>query len=191
VVAELEPQFKRATGHRLTVTFDVANALKRRIEAGEPFDVAILTSALTEELVRKGRLASGTSAVIARSGVGIAIREGAPTPDVSSPGALRQTLLAAKSIAYSKGASGIYFAGVLERLGIAEGEVELGVQLIGEIIHVPGAALLGPLPSELQTFTILTAALRVAAAQNAAKALIAFLTTLKAAAIVRAKGMEP
>jgi molybdate transport system substrate-binding protein len=184
VVVGLGPQFERATAHKLTVTLDVANALKRRIEAGEPFDVAILTSFLTEELVGKGRLASGTSAVIARSGVGIAIRKGAPRLDVSSPGALRQTLLAAKSIAYSKeGASGIYFAGVVERLGIAEetrpktvllttggrvadlvakGEVELGVQLI----HVPGAALLGPLPSELQTFTALTAALRVAPPQN-------------------------
>jgi len=120
-LVEFAPAFERATGHKLVIGFGLAAALKRQIEGGEAFDLAILTSAGIDDLAKQGKVDSGSRASIARSGVGIGIRKGAPRPDIGTPDALKRTLLAAKSISWAKeGQSGIYFASVPERMGIAD-----------------------------------------------------------------------
>ena len=210
---ELTPRFEQSSGHQVGVSFEVAAVLKRRIEAGEAFDVTVLTAPLIEDLIKQGKVAAGTRVDIAHTGLGIAVRKGAPKLDVSTPEALKATLLNAKSIAYSKeGASGQQFAAVLQRLGIADelqakgrfilnpspievaarGEAEIGVRLISEILLVPGADLVGPLPKELQAYVVLTGAVSANAKEpEAAAQWLKFLTTSAAAPVIRAKGMEP
>lgn len=213
VTDELTPQFERTSGHKVAISFDVAAVLKRKIEAGESFDLAILTAPMIDDLIKQGKISAATRTDIARSGVGIAVRAGAAKPDISSAEALKRTLLNAKSIAYSKeGASGVYFASLLERLGIVEelkaknqlitnpspievvarGEAEIGVRLVSEILVVPGTELLGPLPAELQNFTVLTAGLSDKSKEaEVAKALVTFLTGPAALPVMKAKGLEP
>ena len=212
VMKELGPQFERATGHRLAIQYEVAGKLKQQIEAGETFDVAILLPPLIEVLIKQGKIAAGTRTDIARSGMGVGVRAGAPKPDIGSVEAFKRTLLNAKSVAYSKeGASGVFFKGLLERLGIAEqmnpklkptpadtlakvvpnGEAEMIVVPIS-VILVPGAELVGPLPSELQSYINFAAGVSATAKEpNAAQALIKFLTSPAAAPVLKAKGMEP
>ena len=121
VMNELGPGFERATGHQLMIQFDVVGALKRQIDAGERFDVAILTTPLIDEVVKNGKIAAGTRADVARSGLGVIVRTGAPKPDISSADAFKRALLNAKSISYAKeGATGIYLESLFERLGITE-----------------------------------------------------------------------
>ena len=121
VMKELGPRFERETGHQLMIQFDVVGALKRQIDAGERFDVAILTTSLIDDLVKEGKIAAGTHADIARSGIGVIVRTGAPKPDISSANAFKRVMLDAKSISYAKeGALAIYLAGLFERLGITE-----------------------------------------------------------------------
>jgi molybdate transport system substrate-binding protein len=213
VMRELGPEFERATGHKLVIRYDVTTALRNQIQGGETFDVAILTGPVTDELLKQGKLAAGTRADIARSGVGVAIRAGAPKPDISTVEAFKRTMLAAKSVAYTtQGASGIYFASVLQRLGIAEamkpkaklqpggavaelvarGEAELAVQQISELISVAGVELVGPFPPELQSITVFSAGVAASAKEpEAARALIQFLTAPAASPVIKAKGMEP
>ncbi len=211
---ELAPAFERETGNKLSITFGLAAALKRQIEAGEAFDLAILTSAGIDDLAKQGKVDGASRAAIARSGVGIGIKQGAPRPDIGTPDALKRTLLAAKSISWAKeGQSGIYFAGLLERIGIAEqmkpkvvpaasgaevgklvagGYVEFGVILVNELMAAPGVEVLGPLPPELQNYTAFHAGAGVGSKDpSAAKALIRFLTTPSAGAVFKAKGQEP
>jgi molybdate transport system substrate-binding protein len=210
---ELAPGFERATGNKLVITFGLAAALKRQIEGGEAFDLAILTSAGIDDLAKQGKVDAGSRTPIARSGVGIGIKKGGPRPDIRTPGALKRTLLAAKSITWAKeGASGIYFASLLERIGIADqikpkavvaasgaevgklvagGKVELGVILVNELMAAPGVELLGPLPGELQNYTVFHAGVGVGSKDSsAAKALIKFLTTPAAGAVFKKKGQE-
>ena len=210
---ELAPAFERATGNKLVITFGLAAALKRQIEAGEAFDLAILTSSGIDDLAKQDKVDAASRAAIARSGVGIGIKKGGPRPDIGTPDALQRTLLSAKSIAWAKeGASGVYFAGLLERMGIAEqmkpkvvlapsgavvgklvagGEVQLGVILVNELMAAPGVEVLGPLPAELQNYTVFHAGVGVGSKDSsAAKALIKFLTTPSAGAVFRAKGQE-
>ncbi len=212
VVEELGPQFERQTGHKLAVTYGVANTMKRQIEAGETFDVAIMTAPVADELIKQGRIVAATRTDMARGGIGIAVRTGTPKPDISSVEALKRALLAAESIAYSKeGWSGLYFAGLLERLGIAEamkpktrygaanvgemvagGEAQMGVQLINELLAVPGLELVGPLPAEVQNHVILTAGVGAQAGDPAAaEAFVRFVTAPAAAPLIRSKGLEP
>lgn len=212
VMHELGPQFERATGNKLVIHFDVANVLKKQIENGEPFDVAILTGPATDALIKEGKLAAATRVDIARSGVGVAMRAGAPKSDISTPEAFKRTMLAAKSVAYTKqGASGLYFASVLQQLGIADemkpklrlvesgaeklvatGEAELAVAQISEILPVAGAELLGPFPPQLQRYTLFPAALPSGGtASPGAAGLIKFLTTPAAVDVIKAKGMLP
>jgi molybdate transport system substrate-binding protein len=212
VMKELGGQFERATGHRLLMQYDVAPVLKRRIDAGETFDVAILLPPLIDDLIKQGRVAAGTRAGVARSGMGVGVREGAPRPDISSAEALGRTLRNAKSIAYSaEGASGVAFLRLIERLGIAgeikprlkptpgdrfaqvvpSGEAEMIVVPISAIM-APGMQLVGPVPEELQTYFLFTAGISASANEvEAAKALITFLTAPAAAPVLKAKGMEP
>ena len=212
VMTELGSQFERATGHKLVMQYEVASKLKQQIEAGETFDVAILLPPLIEDLIKQGKIAPDTRANIARSGMGVGVRTGAPKPDISSVEAFKHALLNAKSVAYSKeGASGVYFKGLLERLGIAEqmnpklkpapantlakvvpsGEAEMIVVPIS-VILVPGAELVGPLPPELQTYINFAAGVGTGAKEpEAGKALIKFLTSPTAIPVFKAKGMEP
>src|SRR5713101_8353983 len=172
---ELAPAFERETGHKLVISFGLATALKRQIEAGETFDLAILPAAVIDDLAKQGKIDTASRPAIARSGVGIGIKKGAPRPDIRTPGAFKRTLLSAKSITWAKeGQSGIYFAGMLERVGIAEqmkpkavlapsgavvgklvagAEVQFGVILVNELMAAPGVEVLGPLPAELQNYT--------------------------------------
>jgi molybdate transport system substrate-binding protein len=213
VLDELGPVFERETGHKLVIHYDVANILRNQILAGEQFDVAIVTGPATEELLKQGKLAAGSRGDIARSGVGVAVRAGAPKPDISTAEAFKRTMLAAKSVAYTtQGASGIYFTSVLQRLGIAEemkskskvqqggsvgevvakGEAELAVQQISELLRVPGIELVGPFPPALQNFTLFSAGVSAGAKEpEAAQTLIKFLTAPSALPVIKAKGMEP
>lgn len=212
VMKELGRQFERTTGHKLMIEYDVAPVLKRRIDTGEKFDVAILLPALIDDLITHNKIAAGTRTVVARSGLGVGVREGASKPDIGSIDALRTTLREAKSVAYSKeGASGVAFLKLIERLGIAEeikpklkptpgnmfayvvpqGEAEMIVVPISSIL-VPGMQLVGPIPAELQTYFLFTAGISSKATEGEqAKALIDFLTAPAAAPVLRAKGMEP
>jgi molybdate transport system substrate-binding protein len=121
VMKELGPGFERATGHQLMIQFDVVGALKRQIDTGERFDVAILTTPLIDDVVKEGKIAAGTRASVARSGIGVIVRTGAPKPDINSADAFKHALLNAKSIGYAKeGATAIHLASLFERLGITE-----------------------------------------------------------------------
>jgi molybdate transport system substrate-binding protein len=211
---ELAPAFERETGNKLVISFGLAAALKRQIESGEAFDLAILTSAGIDDLAKQGKVDAASRASIARSGVGIGIRKGAPRPDIGTADAFKRTMLSAKSISWAKeGQSGIYFAGLLEKIGIAEqmkpkvvpaatgvevgklvasGQVEFGVILVNELMAAPGVEVLGPLPAELQNYTVFHAGVGVGSKDSsAAKALIKFLTTPSAGAVFKAKGQEP
>ena len=211
---ELKPQFERATQHKLTIAFGTAVPLKRQIEAGETFDVVILTPALVEDLVKQGKVAPGTKRDVAKAGIGVAARAGAPRPDISTAEAFKRALINAKSIVYSKeGQSGTSMARLIDRLGIAaemkpktvletrsghtavavvEGKAELGFTIISEILPVSGAELVGPLPAELQSYVVFTAGISPNARDaEAARALINFFTAPAALPVLKAKGMEP
>jgi molybdate transport system substrate-binding protein len=213
VLAVLGPDFERQTGYTLAISYDPAQVMLRRIAAGETGDVAILGTGAIDTLVAEGKIDAGTRRTLARCGVGLAVRTGAPKPDVSTVDALKKTLLETPSIIYtSEGASGIHFARVIEELGIADavrakahrqtgglvaerlaaGEVELAVQQIPELLAVSGVELAGPLPEPLQTRSVSTAALFTGTRQRtAAQAFIDFLATSDAARIFRQKGHEP
>lgn len=213
VMNELGPRFERATGHQLMVQFDPVGVLKRQIDTGEKFDVAILTTPLIDDVVKEGKIAASTRADVARSGLGMIVRTGAPKPDINSADAFKRAMLNAKSISYTKeGATAIYLASLFERLGIteqmkaktkfpptgrlvqfvAEGEAELGLAAISTFEEAPGGELLGPLPSELQSYIGYSAGVGTAAKEaEAGKALINFLKAPAAVPVLKAKGMEP
>ena len=218
VMTDLGPKFERATGHKLAITFAGLGASVKRVQDGETFDVVIIPRQGIDDFVRDGKAAAGDVTVVARSGFGVAVRKGAPIPDISSPEALKRTLLAAKSITYANPAQGgpadgIHFAKVLDRLGIANemksktvfpktpglvgvlvanAEAEIGVQQFQNLIPVAGIEIVGPLPGDLQGNIIFAAAIMAGAKDAAAsKALVNFLRTPEAAAVIKAKGMEP
>src|SRR5918998_6283755 len=213
VLRELAPGYEEATGTRIAAAFAPTAALLERIGAGEAADVAILTAAAIDELARDGVLAPGGRVDLARSVVGVAVRAGAPKPDIGSAEAFARALLDARSVAYSRaGASGIFFADLIRRLGIADqvnakataipsgltgelaarGEAELAVQQVSELLEVPGIDIVGPLPAELDAVTVFSGALFVASPRKgAAMALLKLLSSLEAAPIYRRKGLEP
>ena len=213
VMKELGPRFERETGNKLVIQFDVVGALKRQIDAGEGFDVAILTTPLINDAFKEGKIAAGTRADVARSGLGVIARTGVPKPDISSAEAFKRTLLNAKSISYAKeGATAIYLESLFKRLGIteqmkaktkfppagrgvqlvADGETELMLMAISTFEPAPGAELLGPLPPELQSYVGYSAGVGITAKEGAAgKALINFLKAPAAVPVLKAKGMEP
>jgi molybdate transport system substrate-binding protein len=213
MVEDVGPQFEKATGHHLTVLTDVTAVMKRRIESGEPFDLAVLVDFQTDEMIKKGKLVADTRADIMKAGIGVAVRRGAPLPDISTVEAFKQTLLAAKSIIYLKeGGSTIYLDRLFARMGVAEqlkpktvkpdtesvseavaaGDVELGLIVIPNILSVPGAQLVGPIPEEIQSTIMFTAAVATNSPnQQAARDLIAFLKSPAAIAAIKAKGMSP
>jgi len=213
IVSELALQFERKTGHKLQIHYAGNAEWKPRIAAGETFDVAIVNPSLVDELIKQQKIVADTRSDIARSGLGMAVRAGAPKPDISSVEAFKRALLAAKSISYSPGgASGIYFMELLDRLRLAEeirpklkpmapadtieavarGEAEVVVVVVSPILAVPGVELVDKLPVELQTYIGYTAGIGSAAKEpEAARALIKFLTSPEVAPIMKAKGMEP
>src|SRR5262252_2302043 len=212
VFAELRPEFERASGHKVAVTYGLAAAFKQQIEAGEAFDVVVVTPPLLDDMVKQGKVSGDGRATIARAGIGIAIRAGAARPDISNPDAFKHTLAAAKSVAFAKaGQSGVYFAGLLTRLGIADqvktapqatgvevgaavahGDAELGVLPVSEILPVKGVELLGPLPAELQSYVVMAAGVGTGAKEGAAAAeLVKFLKSPDHVPVIKAKGMEP
>jgi len=212
VLAEVGPEFERQTGHELSIASDLAPAFVRRADAGESFDVMITGSAPLAGLANQGKIIPGTRTPIARSGIGVEVRAGAPKPDISSVEAFKRTLLNAKSIAYLKDVgSGIHVGRVLERLGIADaikgkvirpesdivselvakGEVELGIVVITQILTTPGVDLVGPLPPDLQSYVVFEAGVSANSKQPAAaRALIRFLTGPVATRVITAQGME-
>jgi molybdate transport system substrate-binding protein len=213
VLSEVAPQFEHATGNRLTVSYSVSAELEKRIEAGEPFDVAILTPPVIDGLVTRGTLAANTRTMVARSGIGIAVRAGASKPDLRTVEALERALLAARSIAFAKeGAGGLFFAALVQRLGLAErltpkfkptvtgqdvsravanGDAELGVQPLSEILSVPGVELAGSFPSSVQDYATMVAAVGIAAPNAAGgRELIAFLMSSAVDSVIGARGME-
>lgn len=216
VVVALVPAYEKQSGNKVIVDNDTAGGLKKRIEGGVAFDVAIITPGVLTELTAAGKIVAGSSTAVASVGVGVAVPEGAAKPDISTVDAFKRALLAAKSVAYidpaSGGSSGIYIDKLLERLGIADqirpkaklkkgghvadlivsGEAELGLHQISEIIPVKGAVLVGPLPKDIQNTTTYAAGLS-ASTQNktAAQALIAMFSGPETAAVLKSKGMEP
>jgi molybdate transport system substrate-binding protein len=210
---ELIPAFERASGHKVSITYDTSNIVLGRIKGGETADLIILTGPVIDDLAKQGKVVAGSRADLARSGIGVAVKTGAPRPDISSVEAFKRTLVSARSVAYTAtGASGIYFAGVTEKLGIgaevkakartpagghvaelvAKGDAEMAVQMISELKGVPGAEYVGPLPADLQMYTVFSAGLFTGTREtDAARALIRFLTTPAAAEAYKAGGMEP
>ena len=209
---KLAPQFERSSGHRLTFRYGTSAPLKRQIDAGAPFDLALLVPASLDALIKEGKVAADTRVDIARSAVGVAVRTGAPKPDTATADALKRTLLAAKSISYSgEGASGKYFVGLLDKLGIsdqvkpklrplpsgdvitpvAKGEVEIAVITLANIVGVPGVEIAGLLPRDIQHYTVYTAGV-AANSKNAeaARALIALLMAPETTPLIEAGGME-
>jgi molybdate transport system substrate-binding protein len=209
---ELVPQFERTTGHRVITTWAGTVDIMKRMAAGETYDLVIISSDALDELTRLGKIVPGSRVDMARSGIGIAVRKGAPRPDVSSAEALKRALMAAKSIGYSTGPSGVYLSGLFERMGIAEavnaktrrapsgtmigsiiasGEAEIGFQQVSELIHIAGIDYIGPLPDEVQNVTVFSVGLDAKAKEpEAAKALAQFLTAAAALPVIRKHGLE-
>ena len=211
LMLEVVPLFERATGSKIDIKFALTSVLTREIEEGAAFDVALLPRPDLDLLAQAGKIVPGSQTDITRSAVGFCVKAGAPKPDIGSVEALKRTLLDARSIGYSDGPSGVYIAGLLRRLGIAdevkakvrltsrlvaeivaEGEAEVGMQQIVAILPVKGVELVGPLPGELQNIIIYAAGLAPGAAQSsAARTFIAFLAMPEVVSLIRAKGMEP
>ena len=213
VLQTLGPQFEKATGHTLTLTYDGTPALVQRFTTGEAFDVIVVPQQALADPAARARLAPEPRIDIARVGVGLGVRAGAAKPDIATPAALKATLLAAKSITMvPASANGAHILKVFERLGITEamnaktlvqtdplklapalaaGEAEIGLY-VTNLLLAPGITLVGEFPAELNTTLTFTAGLSAEAAQpEAARAFIAHLTTPAAAALIKAKGMEP
>jgi molybdate transport system substrate-binding protein len=215
VVVAVLADFEKQTGHKVSLDNDTAGGLSKRIDGGEAFDVAIITPAVVDDLAKKGRIVPGSRIDLAKVGMGVAIKEGAPAPDIGTVDAFKRTLLAAKSVAYidpkAGGSSGIYFDKLLDRLGIADqvrpkaklkaggyvaelvanGEAEIAIHQISEIVPVKGVTLAGPLPAEIQNTTVYAGGIGAAAKDGAAaKALVAFLAGPAIDPILKSKGMQ-
>ena len=215
VAFELIPEFERARGIKLYIMWASTNMLLEEINKGATGDLAILTDEAIDDLIRQGRMMAGSRVDLAQSAIGIAVRNGAPKPDIGSAEAFKQALLSARTISYSKtGISGVYFPTVLDRLGIAEavksktviptpgvavvgdlvarGEADIGVQQISELLPVPGIEVVGPLPAELQKLTVFSSGIFVGAKEaEVARALVTALTSAAARDVYVSKGMEP
>jgi molybdate transport system substrate-binding protein len=213
---ELAPQFERATGNKLNIGYSLIADIKKRIIAGETADVIILSRPAMDDLQKQDKIAPGSIADVVETPLAVAVRAGAPKPDISSADALKRALLAAKSIVYADpakgGASGVHFAHVVEQLGLAEqlksrtilvpgaqaadvvakGEAEIGIGQASEIVPVSGAQLVGPLPGEFASVTKFTAGIGAGSkASEAGNSLIQFLRSPAAAPVFKSKGLQP
>jgi molybdate transport system substrate-binding protein len=215
VVVALVPEFEKATGHKVVVDNGTVGQLQKRVDGGETFDVLVLSPKGIEDYIKQGKIVPGSNANLAKVGVGVMVKQGAPKPDISTVDAFKQALLRAKSVGYidpaSGGSSGIYVASMLEKLGIAEqikpkaklqkgghvsdlvkaGEAEIGIHQNSEIVGQAGVDLVGPLPAPIQNYTTYAVGLGTGAkTADAARAFIKVLTGPSAAAVLRSKGME-
>jgi molybdate transport system substrate-binding protein len=213
VLGVLGPQFERTYSCRLSCGYDPAKVIKRQIENGAAFDVAIVTRPVFDDLVAQGKMSATPRGDVGRSGLGLSVRQGAARPDIGTMEAFKSTLLAAKSLARSTdGTSGIYFDQLIDRLGIgkqmrdkivlgpsgrvaelvARGEAEMAVQQVPELLPVAGAQFVGPFPPELQLYSDFVAGIASAGKHCAlAAAFVEFLVTREAAALFKAAGLEP
>jgi molybdate transport system substrate-binding protein len=213
-VEELVPQMERAVGRKVTAQYNSSKNIREKIQSGEPFDVAILTTDIIDDLVKQGKIAAGTRVEIARTGMGVGIRAGAARPDVSSSEALKRALLNAKSISFNpSGASAPHIYNIFEHLGIAdnvksklmldaeagrpqmnvaEGKADLVITLIPEIKFFKGVELAGPVPADLQSYIHFGAGVASNTKNaDAAEALIKFITSSAAAPVLKSKALEP
>jgi molybdate transport system substrate-binding protein len=209
----LLPQFERDSGHKVTLRYAIYPDQKSQIESGD-FDVALFASPQIDDLIKQGKLAAGSKADIARTSIGVAVKSGAPKPDIKDEEAFKRTLLAAKSITYTKQSqTGVYLTKQLERIGVADaikdklilqpggamttpavakGEAELGIVLVSDILGTPGVDLVGPVPPSLQNYVMQTGGINATAKQPVAgAAFIKYLTSPAAGAVLKAKGLEP
>jgi molybdate transport system substrate-binding protein len=212
VMEEILPQFEKSSGHKIAIRYDPAKLMLKRIRSGETADLAIIGAGAIGELAKDGVVAPDTR-VLARSSIGMAVRSGTPQPDISSVEAFKAVILNAQSVAYTiDGASGMHFAELIERLGIAQavqakarrqpgglvgelvarGDAEIAIQQISELMAVRGVEVVGPIPQALQKTTVVAAGIFSTAPEaDAARALLDFLSTPAAAEVIKAKGLEP
>jgi molybdate transport system substrate-binding protein len=216
VVAALAPDFEKQTGHKVTIDNDTAGGLARRITGGEAFDLVVIPPGGIEPLVKAGKVVDGSAVRLARVAIGVAVKKGAPAPDIGSVAAFQEALLKARAVAYidpaAGGSSGIYLSELFVKLGIADrikpkavlvpgglvaerlvnDQADIALHQISEILAVPGATLVGPIPREIQNYTVYAGALGTGARDTAAaRALLAALRGPGAEAILKDKGMEP
>jgi molybdate transport system substrate-binding protein len=210
VIDELAPQFEKATKHKVTTVFDLSATVKKKIDGGEPFDVAILTPPMIDDLVAKGTVVPASRAVVARVGLGLMNKAGARKLDVSTVDAFKKTLLNATAITFvPAGASGVAFLDIVKKLGIADtiktktaasgdevnanvtsGAADIAILPVSEILPVKGGQLGGVFPADVQTFVVMAAGVSANAKSTAAQDFIAFLMKPANDAVVREKGME-
>jgi molybdate transport system substrate-binding protein len=210
---ELAPQFEQTSGHKLTTIFTGTLDVQKRIAGGESYDIILMAGPAIDDFIKAGKIVPGSRVDIARSGVGVAVKAGAPKPDIGTTEAVKKTLIAAKSIGYSTGPSGVYLTGLFQRLGVADaikgklrqtptgvfvgsivasGEAEIGFQQVSELAHFPGVDFVGPLPSDIQEITVFSAGLQIGAKETeAAKAWLKFLTAPEHAAAFTSRGLTP
>lgn len=213
VLDELVPPFERQSGHKVSISYTATAQTLERIKGGETADLVIATAAGIDELTALGKVVRGSRVDLASSMIGVAVRAGAPKPDIRTVDAFKRALLDAKAIAYTAaGLSGIYFSKLIERLGIANeikakarikpggliaevvvaGEADLAVQMVSELLSVPGAELVGPLPEEINQVSIVAAGVFAGTSQSElAQSLIHYLTTPSATRVMRDKGLTP
>ncbi len=213
VVEDLQSQCEKAVGHPLAIQYSAAALLKQKVDAGEQFDVALLTTEVTDELIKEGKIPADSRVDLGRVGVGVGIRSGAPKPDISSPEAFKRTLLSAKSITYAKdGAARVLIEKIYDRLGIAnevkpkiilqsvpgtpqtavaDGHAEMVMTLISEILPIKGIELLGPVPKELQSYVSFRGGVS-ANTENAeaSRAVVKFFISPKVAPAYKNRGLE-
>src|SRR3984893_4706451 len=182
ISTRLVPEFEKATGHKVSIVWDGVNNVAKRVRAGETADLAFLPAAEIDQLIKEGKLVAASRVDLAKSGIGVAIRAGAPKIDTSSSDGIRKALLAAKTIAYSGGPSGVHIAALIQKWGIADqikiapvptgmpvgevvarGDAEIGFQQVSELLPVKGIDYLGPLPADIQEITVFSAAVHKAA----------------------------
>ena len=208
----LVPQFERASGHRVVTTWATTADIVNRVKAGEATDLAVMSGNAIDELIIAGKFARGSRVDIASSWVAMAVKYGAPQPDIHSAEAFKRAMLAAKSIAYSGGPSGVYLIGLFQRMGIADqlapkvrqirgepvgasvarGEIEIGFQQMSELMPVPGIDIVGGLPKEIEEITCFATGRHAnSPVAGAADALTAFFKAPTAHDLIRTKGMEP
>jgi molybdate transport system substrate-binding protein len=217
VLEELIPKFEKSSGHKLNVTWSTAALLTKRVESGEQADALILIRSNVETLLKAGKIAPGTATTFGQSIFAIGIKSGGPKPDISTPEAFKNSLLAAKGVSYSNpasgGASGVYISKQIDKMGIAEqlkgktkfppsggfsgtllisGDADIAIQSKPELLSVPGVEVLGPLPGEMAFTVIYAGGVQSDASQSeAAKAWVEFLKSPEAQAVFKAKGYDP
>jgi molybdate transport system substrate-binding protein len=212
-LGELAPAFEKSSGHKVAAIFAGTDEIVRRLGAGEPIDIVIAPAVWIDDLIKRGLVIADSRADVARSGIGVATRAGAPPIDIGSADGLRTGLLGARSIILSAGVSGIYLNGLFRKWGIADalapkittlpgsgpvadalvrGEGDVGFLQVSELVAVKGITFLGPLPADIQEMTAITAGLgKAAGAPEAARAMVKFLTSPQAAPAKRKTGLEP